>query len=129
MVRVRGRPGLVRAATTVALATAQPMPTLMARWTGHGKTEIEQATATEGPVTPAGWAFVIWAPLFAGSLAYAARDLRAQIEASIVRAAVALPLAVNPVVTVVDKAVTGVASRDGGEASLTSDAEQWAVVP
>lgn len=60
---------------------------------------------------------------------YAARDLRAQIEASIVRAAVALPLAVNPVVTVVDKAVTGVASRDGGEASLTSDAEQWAVVP
>ena len=76
MVRVRGRPGLVRAATTVALATAQPMSTRMARWTGHGKTEIEQATATEGPVTPAGWAFVIWAPLFAGSLAYAARDLR-----------------------------------------------------
>lgn len=60
---------------------------------------------------------------------YAARDLRAQIEGTIVRAAVALPLAVNPVVTLVDRDVTGVASRDGGEAPLTSDAVQWAVVP
>ncbi|MDD7917463.1 hypothetical protein [Actinomycetospora callitridis] len=70
------RPGLLRAATTLALATAQPMSTQMARWTGRGTTETEQATATEGPVTPVGWAFVIWTPLFAGSLAYAATDLR-----------------------------------------------------
>lgn len=76
VMRVRSRPGLVRAATTLALAGAQPVSTRMARWTGRGKTEIEQASATEGPVTPAGWAFVIWAPLFAGSLAYAATDLR-----------------------------------------------------
>lgn len=60
---------------------------------------------------------------------YAARDLRAQIEAGIVRAAVALPIAVNPVVTIVDKDVTGVAARSGVRAPLTSDAEQWAVVP
>ncbi|WP_328307921.1 tryptophan-rich sensory protein [Actinomycetospora sp. NBC_00405] len=74
--RERNRAGLLRAATALALATAQPLSTRAARWTGRGRTEVEQATATEGPVTPAGWAFVIWAPLFAGSLAYAATDLR-----------------------------------------------------
>nr|WP_315266865.1 ABC transporter substrate-binding protein [Microbacterium lemovicicum] len=60
---------------------------------------------------------------------YAARDVRAQIEASIVRAAVALPIAVNPVITVTDTAVTGVTPRDGAAAPLTWDVAQWAVVP
>ncbi|WP_439591913.1 ABC transporter substrate-binding protein [Microbacterium sp.] len=60
---------------------------------------------------------------------YAARDLRAQIEASIVSAAAVLPIAMNPRVTVVDKDVIGVASRDGAVAPLLSGAVQWAVVP
>jgi hypothetical protein len=76
MTTATNRAGLLRAATTLALAAAQPLSTRMAQWTGRGKGEIEQAAATEGPVTPAGWAFVIWVPLFAGSLAYATTDLR-----------------------------------------------------
>ena len=74
--RARNRTDVLRAATTLALAAAQPLSTRMARWTGRGRAEIDQATASEGPVTPVGWAFVIWAPLFAGSLAYGATDLR-----------------------------------------------------
>ncbi len=53
----------------------------------------------------------------------------AQIEASIVRMAVAMPLAVNPRLTIVDKDVTGIAPRTGAVAPLTSSIVQWAVVP
>lgn len=60
---------------------------------------------------------------------YAARDVRAQIEAALIRDAVALPIALDPVITITDKSVTGVAARDGREASLTSGAVQWEVVP
>lgn len=60
---------------------------------------------------------------------YAARELRAAIEATIVRSAVAMPLALDPIVTVSSPGVTGVAPRDGSVASLTSGAVQWAVVP
>ena len=60
---------------------------------------------------------------------YEARDLHAQIEATIVRAAVALPLAANPVLTIVDRDVTGVSVRNGAAATLTSGAAQWVVVP
>ncbi|MCS3843484.1 hypothetical protein [Microbacterium sp. AK031] len=60
---------------------------------------------------------------------YEAREIQAQIEATIVRAAVALPLAANPVLTVVDRGTTGVATRNGTMAMLTSGATQWAVVP
>lgn len=60
---------------------------------------------------------------------YDARELLAQIEASIVRAAVARPIAVNPVVTVIDTTVTGVAVRNGTLAPLTSGIAQWAPVP
>ena len=74
--RARNRTDVLRAATTLALAAAQPLSTQMARWTGRGRAEIDQATESEGPVTPVEWAFVIWAPLFAGSLAYGATDLR-----------------------------------------------------
>ena len=60
---------------------------------------------------------------------YAARDLRAQIEANIVRSAVALPIAVNPVLTIVDKDVIGIAPRDGAEAPLTWGLTGWEVAP
>lgn len=71
----RVRAGAFRAATTVTLAAAQPLSTRLAQWSGRGTPEVEQAVATEGPVTPAGGAFVIWAPLFAGNLAYAAAEV------------------------------------------------------
>jgi tryptophan-rich sensory protein len=66
----------LRPAVGLSLALAQPLATQLARWTGRGTTEVEQARQSEGPVTPAGGAFVIWAPLFAGSLACAISDLR-----------------------------------------------------
>ncbi|KJQ53313.1 ABC transporter substrate-binding protein [Microbacterium sp. SA39] len=60
---------------------------------------------------------------------YEARDLLAQIEATIVRAAVALPIAVNPRATIIDRAVTGIAPRTGAAAPLTYGVTQWEVVP
>lgn len=60
---------------------------------------------------------------------YEAREVLALVEASIVRAAVALPLAANPRITIVDKDVTGVAPRNGVAAPLTYGAVQWAAVP
>jgi len=60
---------------------------------------------------------------------YEAREIHAQIEATIVRAAVALPIAANPVVTITDRDVSGVSVRGGASAPLMSDAAQWAVVP
>jgi peptide/nickel transport system substrate-binding protein len=60
---------------------------------------------------------------------YEAREILARIEATIVRAAVALPLAVNPLVTVVDRGVTGVATPDGDGAGLIRGAAQWEVTP
>ena len=60
---------------------------------------------------------------------YAARDVLGQIEATIVRAAVALPIALNPVTTIIDKDVLGIAPRSGADAPLTSGAVQWEVAP
>jgi peptide/nickel transport system substrate-binding protein len=60
---------------------------------------------------------------------YEARDVLAQIEATIVQAAVALPLAVNPLVTIVDRGVTGVTTPNGDAARLTGDAAQWEALP
>lgn len=60
---------------------------------------------------------------------YAQRDLLAQIEATIVRAAVARPIAMNPTATIIDKDVTGIAPRNGSIAPLTSGVAQWTVVP
>ncbi|MCD1267981.1 hypothetical protein B5M43_003840 [Microbacterium sp. MEC084] len=60
---------------------------------------------------------------------YEARDVRAAIEATIVRAAVALPLAANPRITIADRDVTGVAGRSGPVAPLTHDSVQWAPAP
>lgn len=60
---------------------------------------------------------------------YEAREVLAQIEATIVRAAVVLPLAMNPLVTVVDRGVTGVATPDGDAAGLIRGAAQWVSTP
>jgi peptide/nickel transport system substrate-binding protein len=59
---------------------------------------------------------------------YEARDLLAQIEATIVRAAVALPITGGPALTIVDRDVTGVVPRNGAVAPLTSGVSQWAAV-
>lgn len=56
---------------------------------------------------------------------YQARDLRAQIEASIVRSAVALPIATNPRVTVADRGTGGVSVRNGEAPSLLGGAAAW----
>jgi peptide/nickel transport system substrate-binding protein len=60
---------------------------------------------------------------------YEARELRARIEATIVRAAVALPLAVNPRVTIIDKDVTSVGVQSGSTAPLLSGVAQWEAAP
>lgn len=60
---------------------------------------------------------------------YEARDLLAQIEATIVRAAVALPIAMNPRATIIDRSVTGIAPRTGAAAPLTYGVSQWEAVP
>lgn len=59
---------------------------------------------------------------------YAARELLAQIEATIVQAAVALPLAANPLLTVTDRDVTGVTLADGDAARVIGSATGWEVV-
>ncbi|WP_417554832.1 hypothetical protein [Microbacterium sp.] len=60
---------------------------------------------------------------------YQAREIRAQIEASIVRAAVALPIAVNPRITIVERGVGAVKARNGAGASLMWGAATWTVAP
>ena len=58
---------------------------------------------------------------------YEARDLRVQIEATIVEDAVALPLATQPVLAISDRSIDGVELRPGGVASLTSGVPDWTV--
>jgi peptide/nickel transport system substrate-binding protein len=60
---------------------------------------------------------------------YEARELLAQIEATIVRAAVSRPLATNPRVTITDRDVSGVAAHSGPVPPLLAGAAQWAVTP
>lgn len=60
---------------------------------------------------------------------YASRDLRAKIEKSIVDDAIAVPLAMNPVVVVSSPHVTGVTVQSGRAGVLTSLAAAWTVVP
>ncbi|WP_194421438.1 ABC transporter substrate-binding protein [Microbacterium abyssi] len=59
---------------------------------------------------------------------YEARDVTAQIEATIVRSAIAVPIAVNPRLSIIDRDVTGAAPRSGAEAPLTHGLTRWAVV-
>lgn len=60
---------------------------------------------------------------------YEARELLAQIEATIVRAAVVRPLAVSSRVTIADRDVAGVSARTGPVAPLLAGAAQWAAAP
>jgi peptide/nickel transport system substrate-binding protein len=60
---------------------------------------------------------------------YEAREVLAQIEATIVSAAVARPLAVSPRVTVATPDVAGVTARNGSLASLLYGVGQWTAVP
>lgn len=60
---------------------------------------------------------------------YEAREVLAQIEATIVGAAVARPLAVSPQVTVIDRDVAGVTARSGSLAPLMYSVAQWTAVP
>jgi benzodiazapine receptor len=62
---------LVRQALNVAFAFAQVLTTYLAFYTG---TSFDEATATDKgvhPIVPAGYAFIIWSPIYAGSIAYA----------------------------------------------------------
>lgn len=59
----------------LALTIALPLSTQIAGWTGRGRSEVDQARETEGPVTPANGAFVIWGPIFASLIAYGAQRL------------------------------------------------------
>ena len=56
---------------------------------------------------------------------YDARDLRAQVEKSIVDDAIALPVAMNPIVTVTTPGIEGVSPRPGAVARLLSSAAEW----
>ncbi|MFC7403979.1 hypothetical protein [Georgenia alba] len=58
---------------------------------------------------------------------YAVRDARIAIETSLVNDAVAYPIAMNPVVTVADRDVTGVAPVPGRVAGLAASAVTWQV--
>lgn len=59
-----------RTAALTALAVLQATAPALPRLVRRAATEQEQARPTEGPLTPAGGAFVIWAPLFATGIAY-----------------------------------------------------------
>ncbi|MFT4264692.1 MAG: ABC transporter substrate-binding protein [Nocardioides sp.] len=56
---------------------------------------------------------------------YDARDLRGQIERTIVDDAVALPIAMNPVVTVTSPRISGVKVRPGPVAPVTAYVAEW----
>lgn len=60
---------------------------------------------------------------------YAARELRAKIEKSIIDDAIAVPLAMNPLVVVSSPRVTGVTVQSGPAGAMTSLAAAWSVVP
>jgi peptide/nickel transport system substrate-binding protein len=60
---------------------------------------------------------------------YDDRALRAKIERSIVDDAIALPLAMNPVVVVSSPHVTGVTAQPGPAGAATALAAAWSVVP
>lgn len=108
-----------------AVITRVPIPQTPAQiaeqWGTYGEASITGATDPERDV--------LITQLAQTADVYEARDVLAQIEASIVRSAVALPLAVNPRVTILDKDVTGIAPRNGADAPLTYGVAQWAAVP
>ncbi|WP_235201465.1 ABC transporter substrate-binding protein [Microbacterium sp. CH12i] len=108
-----------------AVITRVPVPQtteqISAQWGSAGTASITQNADPERDA--------LIAQLEQTTDVYKAREVRAQIEATIVNAAVALPLAANPRVTIVDPGVSGVTPRSGAAAPLTSGVSQWAVVP
>jgi len=65
----RERSGLQRAAILLCAILQVALPSLPT--IGIGEPIGEQSDSVQTIITPAGWAFSIWGPLFAGSLAYA----------------------------------------------------------
>lgn len=76
----------LRQGLNLVLAIAMPVTTFLAFGTG---TSFEEATRTEAgdpPIVPAGYAFIIWAFIYAGSVAYAVfQTLPAQQENDLLR--------------------------------------------
>lgn len=60
----------------LSLALALPLSTQIARLTGKGRDEVEQARASQGALTPASGAFAIWAPIFLSVAAYGVQRVR-----------------------------------------------------
>lgn len=96
---------------------AQTVTQLTDQWGSGGKDAISDPTDTrrDGLI----------ADLAATTDVYEAREIRAHIESTIVQEAIALPLAVNPRITLADKTVSGVAPRSGNVAPLTYGMAQW----
>jgi peptide/nickel transport system substrate-binding protein len=56
---------------------------------------------------------------------YEARDLKVAIDATLMREGVALPLAMNPVVTIADREIDNVRRPSGRHATLLSRVVDW----
>src|SRR5262245_14680407 len=76
----------LRQGLNLALAISMPLTTFLAFGTG---TSFEEATRTEAgdpPIVPAGYAFIIWAFIYSGSVGYAVfQALPAQQENDLLR--------------------------------------------
>ena len=107
-----------------AVITRVPIPQtpaeMLAQWGSQGTASITRQADPERDA--------LIAQLEQTTDIYDARELTAQIEATIVRASVALPLALNPLVTIADRGVTGVTPRNGATAPLTYGVVQWAAL-
>src|SRR5699024_12298400 len=89
------------------------------RWGGDGRDTLRAAQNADRDE--------LIAALARAADQYGARDLRVQIETTIVEDAVALPLSIQPVVAISDRSIEGVDPRPGGVASLTSGVADWTV--
>jgi hypothetical protein len=59
-----------RQCVNLVLALAAPLTTWLAFYTGPSFEEVTATAAGEPPIVPAGYAFVIWAFIYAGAVAY-----------------------------------------------------------
>lgn len=86
-------------------------------WGGNGQTNLPGLENTQRDELIARWD--------GAADRYDARDLRARIERTIVDDAIALPVAMNPVVTLRVPGLDGVTPRPGATGSLTSGIAGW----
>lgn len=104
-----------------ALIAPEPVPQtpaqLAVQWGSSGGAALRRAPDAERDVLIAQWATTVDV--------YDARELLAQIEATIMREAVARPIAMNPRITLADRRVTGVTARNGAPAPLLTGVAQW----